>query len=76
MLKKPASGVLASLRSSTLRRAFSEVGSTIGAFPFAKIHPTGELAHTKCGMFTSSPLRSLAALPADKARLGAPGLGG
>ena len=38
MLKKSASGVLASFRPSTLRRSFSEVGDAVGAFPFAKTH--------------------------------------
>jgi len=37
MLKKSATGVLASFRSSTLRRSFSEIRSIIGDFPFAKI---------------------------------------
>jgi hypothetical protein len=32
MLKKAASGVLASLRGSPLRRSFSEIGNTGGAF--------------------------------------------
>jgi hypothetical protein len=51
MLKKPASIVLASLRGSTLRRSSSEIGSTRGAFPFAKIHLQGRTAHTKCGPY-------------------------
>src|SRR5580765_4051066 len=42
MLIKSASGVLASLRPSTLRRGYSEVRNTVGAFPFAKIHCMGE----------------------------------
>ena len=60
MLKKPASVVLASFRSSTLRRTPSEAGSTGGDFPFAKIHYTGERPHevrsvplpvfTRCGL--------------------------
>jgi len=58
MLKKSASCVLASLRGATLRRGFSEAGSTVGAFPFAKIHPTGERP-TRSAVCTSSPLRSL-----------------
>ena len=36
MLKKSASGVLVSLRGSTLRQTFSEIGITGGAYPFAK----------------------------------------
>jgi len=50
--------VLTSLRSSTLRRSFSEIGSTGGAFPFAKIHWKGERP-TRSAVCTSSPLRSL-----------------
>jgi hypothetical protein len=38
MLKKSASGVLVSLRPSTYRMRFSEVGRARGAFPFAKIY--------------------------------------
>src|SRR6185295_18435524 len=34
--------VLASFRSSTLKRSFSEVGSNGGAFPLAKIYSKGE----------------------------------
>ena len=58
MLKKSASSVLASFRASTLRKGFSEVGSTVGAFPFAKIHPTGERP-TRSAVCTSSGLHSL-----------------
>jgi hypothetical protein len=58
MLKKSASVVLASFRPSTLRKGFSEVGSTVGAFPFAKIHPTGERP-TRSAVCTSSGLHSL-----------------
>ena len=60
MLKKSASGVLASFRSSTYRLRSSEVGNTGGVFPFAKIHCTGERPHevrtvpppvfTRCGL--------------------------
>ena len=49
MLKKSASIVLASLRGSTLK-SVSEVGSTGGAYPFAKTHSRAT-AHTKCGMY-------------------------
>ena len=58
MLKKTASGVLASLRGSTLKRGFSEAGSTGGDFPFAKIYSIGERP-TQSAVRTSSPLRSL-----------------
>jgi len=58
MLKKSASIVLASLRGSTLRKSFSEVGSTVGAIPFAKAHSSGERP-TRSAVGTSSPLRSL-----------------
>ena len=50
-------GGLASLRGSTYRVRFSEVGSSRGDFPFAKIHLQGQMAHTKCGLyFLASPL--------------------
>ncbi len=58
MLKKSASFVLALLRGSTLRKSFSEVGSTRGDFPFAKIYSQGERS-TRSVVCTSSPLRSL-----------------
>jgi hypothetical protein len=58
MLKKPASGVLASRRGSTLRRSFSEIRSTVGDFPFAKIYWKGERP-TRSAVCTSSALRSL-----------------
>jgi hypothetical protein len=58
MLNKSASGVLASFRPSTLRRSFSDVGSTGGAFPFAKIHSRGERP-TRNAVCTSSDLHSL-----------------
>jgi hypothetical protein len=58
MLKKSASFVLASLRGSTLRKSFSEVRSTRGDFPFAKIYSQGERS-TRSVVYTSSPLRSL-----------------
>jgi hypothetical protein len=45
MLKKSASGVLASLKDSTYRLRFAEIGNTGGVFPFAKIHCTGERPH-------------------------------
>ena len=58
MLKKSASSVLALFRPSTLRTGFSELGSTVGAFPFAQIHPTGERP-TRSAVCTSSALHSL-----------------
>ena len=58
MLKKSASGVLASLRGSTLSKSFSEAGNTGGAFPFAKTHWKGERP-TRSAVRTSSPLRLL-----------------
>jgi len=45
MLKKSASFVLDSSKSSTYRLRFSEIGSAEGVFPFAKIHCTGERPH-------------------------------
>ena len=50
MLKKSASIVLASLIGSRLRRGFSEVGSIVGDFPFAKIHVDDRTAYMKCGL--------------------------
>ena len=74
MLKKSASGVLALLRGSTLRRSFSETGSTVGDFPFAKIHWKGEGPHeVRC---IPPRLFARCGLAWEKARLGAPGLGG
>ena len=58
MLKKSASGVLASLRGSTTEESLSDVGITGGAFPFAKIHSKSERP-TRSAVRTSSPLRSL-----------------
>ena len=58
LLKKSASIVLASFRPSTLRRSFSEIGSTGGAFPFAKIHSKDERP-TRSAVCTSSALHSL-----------------
>ena len=58
LFKKSASFVLASLKGSTLRRSFSEVGSTVGAFPFAKTNCKGERP-TRSAVCTSSPLHSL-----------------
>jgi len=74
MLKKPASGVLTSRRGSTLRRSFSEIGSTRGDFPFAKIYSQGERPTRSADV----PPRLFArcGLAWVKARLGAPGLGG
>jgi hypothetical protein len=58
MLKKSASGVLASFRPSTLRRSLSEIRSTVGDFPFAKIYWKGERP-TRSAVCTSSALHSL-----------------
>jgi hypothetical protein len=49
MLKKSASGVLASLRGSTLR-APSDIRNTEGAYPFAKIHCRAN-GYTECGPY-------------------------
>jgi hypothetical protein len=49
---------LASFRPSTLSRIFSEVGSTVGALPFAKIYCEGERS-TRSAVGTSSGLHSL-----------------
>jgi hypothetical protein len=74
MLKKSASIVLASFRSSTYPRRFSEVGTAGGAFPFAKTHYTGERPHeVRC---VPPPVFTRCGLAWDKARLGASGLGG
>ena len=51
-------GVLASFRPSTLRRSFAEVGTAVGAFPFAKTHCKGERP-TRSAVCTSSVLHSL-----------------
>jgi hypothetical protein len=69
MLKKSASGVLASLRGSTYRMRFSEIGSSKGVFPFAKIHLQGRMAHTKCGLYLLAS--SLAAALYGKRRVSA-----
>jgi hypothetical protein len=66
MLKKSASSVLASFRPSTLRRSTSEVGSTGGAFPFAKIHSMG-VRPTRSAVCTSSGLHSLRPCPRNGA---------
>ena len=58
MLKKSPSFVLASFSPSTLMRSSSEIGSTAGAFPFAKIHWKGERP-TRSAVCTSSGLHSL-----------------
>jgi len=58
MLKKSASIVLASFRPSTCRLRFSEVVSTGGGFPFAKIHCMGDRP-TRSAVCTSSGLHSL-----------------
>jgi hypothetical protein len=58
MLKKPASVVLASFSSSTYRLRFSEIGSTGGVFPFAKIYLYGRTA-PQSAVGTSSGLHSL-----------------
>jgi hypothetical protein len=69
MLKKPASGVLASRSGSTLSKSFSEVGNAVGAFPFAKTHCKGERP-TRSAVCTSSPLRSLQPCLGEGASLG------
>jgi hypothetical protein len=53
MLKKSASGVLASLRGSTEKK--NQIG---GVYPFTKINPIGE-RFTRSAGCTSSPLHSL-----------------
>src|SRR5512140_3470566 len=50
MLKKAASGVLASLRGSTYRTKFSEVGITKGCLSVRQDSFQGRTAHTKCGL--------------------------
>jgi hypothetical protein len=74
MLKKSASGVLASLRGSTLRKSAADIGSTGGYFPFAKIHCMGERLHEV--RYVPPRLFARCGLAWDKARLGALGLGG
>ncbi len=56
MLKKPASFVLTSFRSSMYRLRFSEGGIAGGVFPFAKIHCTGERPHEVGRYFLRSSL--------------------
>jgi len=56
MLKKSASGVLASLRGSTRRHSSSEIENAWGGFPFAKNYWEGQTATRSAGR-TSSPLR-------------------
>ena len=58
MLKKSASSVLASFRSSTFGRAGLKVGVAEGVFPFAKTHCKGERP-TRSAVCTSSDLHSL-----------------
>src|ERR1044071_1743533 len=71
MLKKSASGVLTSLRGSTLRRSFSEVESTLGDFPFAKIHyPVPGRTATQSAVRTASPPRPLRPCLGEGASLG------
>jgi len=74
LLKKSASGVLVSLRGSTLRRNFSEVGSAGGAFPFAKTLARANGPHEV--RFVPPLLFARCGLAWEKARLGVPGLGG
>ena len=50
MLKKSASGVLASFRGSTLGRSFWEVGN-VGGFSVRQDPLQGRTARTKCGMY-------------------------
>jgi hypothetical protein len=73
-LRKSASFVLGSSKSSTYRSGFSEVGSAGGVFPFAKIHCAAN-GPTKCGRYLLR-LRLVYGLARGTARLGAPGLGG
>ena len=68
-----ASGVLGSLRGSTSRKSFSEVGSAVGAFPFAKTHARANGPHEV--RYVPPRLFARCGLARDKA-LGAPGLGG
>jgi hypothetical protein len=58
LLKNSASGVLAALRSSTLSRNLTEVGSSEGVYPFAKNYSKGERP-ARSVVCTSSPLRLL-----------------
>ena len=58
MLQKPSSGVLTSLKASTVRISFSEVGGAGGGFPFAKIYSRGERP-TRSAVCTSSAFHSL-----------------
>jgi hypothetical protein len=53
MLQKSSSGVLASLKASTLKK-----NHTGGVYPFTKINSMGERL-TRSAVCTSSPLRSL-----------------
>ena len=61
--------VLVSLRGSTYRMRFSEVGGTRGAYPFAKIHCKDERP-TRSAVCTSSPLCSLRSCLGQGASLG------
>jgi hypothetical protein len=58
MLKKSASGVLASFRPPTLGRGDPKVGVAVGVFPFAKTHCKGERP-TRSAVCTSSALHPL-----------------
>ena len=51
MLKRSARFVLASFRPLTLKGSFSEIGSAVGVFSFAKIHLEERTAYTKCGSY-------------------------
>jgi hypothetical protein len=73
MLKMSASGVLASLRGSTL--SFPEVGNTRGAFPFAKTCCKGERPHTMCGTYLLASSLA-AALPVERCVLARRGWAG
>jgi hypothetical protein len=65
MLKKSASGVLASLRGSTLRQTSSEIGNTRGAFSVCQELLRRANGYTKCGPYLLAS--SLAAtLPAER----------
>jgi len=63
MLKKSASGVLASFRSSTYRRDPFGGRNHLRGFSVRQDHLPGRTAHTKCGLYLLGP--SLAAALLD-----------
>jgi hypothetical protein len=69
MLKKSASGVLASLKSSTYRMRLLEVGSTRGCLSVRQDPLQGRTAHTKCGVYLLAS--SLAAALLGRGRVSA-----